>query len=97
MSENLTLEELLGSKNKIRILKMLLHYGTIPLSYIRKHINMNYRDLKGYLKSLIDAGILKEYDIGGMKIYEVSENDEIVELLLNLFKKVEKEKMTNPL
>ncbi|MGQ4892592.1 MAG: hypothetical protein ACP6IP_08905 [Candidatus Njordarchaeia archaeon] len=97
MNASLTLEGLFGSKNKIKILKMFLQYRTVPLSYIRKHINMNYKDLKNYLNSLIDAGLLKEHDIGGVKIYELSENDERVELLLSLFKKVEKEKTANPL
>ncbi len=81
------LEEVFGSKSRIRVLKILINYGTVPLSYIRKNVNMNYRDLKNFLMRLKEAGIIKEYDIGGVKIYELNKENKRTKLLQEFFQK----------
>jgi len=80
------IEEILGSKNKIKLIKLFLEHEIVPLSYIRKRININYRDLKSYLSNLIRAEIIKEYDADGIKIYELNQENPKVKLLRELFK-----------
>ncbi len=84
---SIELEEVFGSKSRIRVLKILITYGTVPLSYIRKNVNMNYRDLKHFLMRLKEAGIIKEYDIGGVKIYELNKENKRTKLLQEIFQK----------
>lgn len=81
------IEKILGSKSKIKVLKILIRYGTVPLSYIRKNVNMNYRDLKFFLGELEKANIIREHDVGGVKIYEVNKENHRAKLLKELFEK----------
>ena len=86
MTENkISLEEILGARNKIRMLKLFIKKDLLTFSELRRSVKLNYNTLKMYLKKLIKAGIIKEHEISRFKIYELNRNDPKVRLLVSLF------------
>ncbi|MHA1616503.1 MAG: winged helix-turn-helix domain-containing protein [Candidatus Njordarchaeales archaeon] len=86
MTENkISLEEILGARNKIRMLKLFIKKDLLTFSELRRSVKLNYNTLKMYLKKLIEAGIIKEHEISRFKIYELNRNDPKVRLLVSLF------------
>ena len=82
---NLSIEYMLGSKNKVKLLKLILSNKEVPMSVIRKRINMKYSYLKKFLSELVKAGILKEFDVGITKVYKANLEDRRVRALRELF------------
>jgi len=81
----LSIEYILGSKNKVRLLRLILSNKEVPMSVIRKRINMKYSYLKKFLSDLVKAGILEEFDVGITKVYKANLNDPRVRALRELF------------
>jgi len=85
LNQEINIEYLLGSRNKVRLLKFILSNEEVPMSLIRKKINMKYNHLKQFLKELVKAGILQEFDVGITKIYKVNPSNKRVKALKELF------------
>jgi len=82
----ISLEDILGARNKIRMLKLFIKREFITFSELRRAVRLNYNTLKEYIKTLVDAGIIKEYEISRFRIYELNKDDPKVQSLVYLFK-----------
>ncbi len=86
MKEDIMLEDILGSKNKIKILRILINHEVVSFSELRKRIGLNHSILKAYLKIFAKAGIVKEYEVSRFKIYRLRREDPRVKCIIKLFK-----------
>lgn len=86
MAEKLLLEDVLGARNKIKLLRLLINNDLISFSEIRKKLGLNHVTLKEYLNMLIEAGIVKEYEISRFRIYSIRKEDPRVKSIIMLFK-----------
>lgn len=85
MESEISIEYLLGSKNKIKLLRILIKNKEAPMSLLRKNVNMKYGALKRFLQDLVNAGILQEFDLGFTKIYKTNFEDKRIKALKELF------------
>ncbi len=86
MKEDASIENIFGTKNKVKLLKLLVDQEIISFSEIRKHIHLNHTVLKKYLADLKHAGIIREYEINRFKIYSISHKNKRARLIIQLFK-----------
>ncbi len=83
---NIAIEDVLGTKNKIKILKLLVKHKVISFSELKKRIKLNHTTLKKYLKELEKAGIIREHEINHFRIYSISRKNPRARLIEQLFK-----------
>jgi len=69
-SENKHLiEDVLGSKAKVKILKALALNEELTISLIIKKTRLNYSNVKNHLNHLIDLDLIQEKKFGRIKIF----------------------------
>ncbi len=68
------LEDILCSKTRIRILKVMVRLGRLNVSTIAKMMRINYRASLKHLQVLENAGILQRNDYGRSRLYRFNEN-----------------------
>ncbi len=77
-------EELLvtafSSKIRLDIIKLLSEGGK-NISRIARELNISYSSAEKNLKALEDAGILEEIRLGRVRIYKLSDSEEVRVLL----------------
>ena len=83
---NIPIENILGTKSKIKILKLLVNHKVISFSEIKKQIRLNHTTLKKYLRELERAGIIKEHEINRFRIYSMSKKNPRAKLIEQLIK-----------
>jgi len=83
---NIPIENILGTKSKIKILKLLVNHRVISFSEIKKQIRLNHTTLKKYLRELERAGIIKEHEINRFRIYSMSKKNPRAKLIEQLIK-----------
>ncbi len=64
-----SIEDLLGSKARIRILKVLAKNNEMNISYIIKKTRLNHSNVLKHLEILKDLNIIQEKKFGRIKIY----------------------------
>jgi len=64
-------EELLGSRGRVRVLKVLAESGELNISEVGRRTGMNYTSVERHLKSLKEMGLLREKRYGKIRIFEV--------------------------
>lgn len=87
--EELNIENLLGSKARIKILKVLVSKGELNITAIAREAEVNHRTALHHLEELKKAGILSEKVFGRVRIFRINSEDPRVEALRLLFKSVE--------
>ena len=65
-------EEILSSKGRVRVLRVLSESGELNISEIGRRTGMNYTSVERHLKKLKEFGFLKEKRYGKIRIFEVS-------------------------
>lgn len=83
---NIPIEDILGTKSKIKILKLLVSRKIVSFSEIKKQVRLNHITLKKYLRDLEKAGIIREHEVNRFKIYSMSEENPRAKLIEQLFK-----------
>lgn len=81
----MSIEDILGTRNKIRLLRLIVKYRVVSFSEIRKKIRLNHTTLKKYLSELVRAGIIKEHEINRFRIYSLIYKNPRVKLIVDLF------------
>lgn len=80
-----SLEELLASKTRLRILKVLFKHGELNITKLTKMTDLNHKVVQYHLDILKEYGIIEEKQIGRIKIVKVRDKDPKVAKLRDLF------------
>jgi len=73
--KNDRIEEILGSKARVKILKVLAQKEELTISLIIKETKLNYSNVTKHLNYLKKSGLIQEKNFGRIKIYRYrSEN-----------------------
>jgi len=90
MSKSSKLEELLGSKWKIRVIKEILNESEINISSLVKRSNSHFKNTTEYIRFLKELGLVKEKRFGKIRIVVANRNSEAYPILKRLIELVEK-------
>jgi predicted transcriptional regulator len=78
------IEEVLSSKGKIKILKILTHYEELNISEIVRRAQLNHATVTQHLDYFKNVGIVQEKTFGRIKIYLLSPEDAKVKVIRDL-------------
>jgi len=79
-------EELLGSKAKVRILRVLLEKEELNITAIAREADINHKTALRHLEDLKRVNIVSERVFGRVRVFRLNLNDPRVEALKALFK-----------
>jgi len=85
MESQVLLEDIIGAKNKVKLLRLLIKNELISFSEIRKKLGLNHSVLKEYLNTLEKAGIVRVYKVSRFRIYGLRKDNPKVRYLIKLF------------
>ena len=73
MSRNQTenVEDILGSKGRIRVLKVLSKSRELNISEIGRRTGLNYSSVDRHLEKLEELGLVREKRYGKIRIFEI--------------------------
>lgn len=78
------IEEILSSKGRIKILKVLSRSSELNISEICRQVGLNHTSTKLHLQILIKSGLVEEKVFGRIKIYRYRIEDMRARALKNL-------------
>lgn len=64
-------EEILGSRGRIRVLKVLSESRELNISEIGRRTGLNYSSVERHLSKLRELGLIKEKRYGKIRIFEL--------------------------
>jgi len=73
--------ELLGSKPRLRLLRVLLNSREINITRLAREAGVTYEAARKHLSQLCAAGLVRERRVGRIRIYSVVQDHPIVPLL----------------
>jgi len=71
LQDDTRLINIISSKGKVKILKLLLHEGQVNISRIVKETGLHYNLVIKHLSELISLGIVEEQRIGRLRMYSL--------------------------
>ncbi|MEM3577508.1 MAG: winged helix-turn-helix domain-containing protein [Candidatus Bathyarchaeia archaeon] len=80
----MSVENVLSSRVRIKILKILMKMGELNISEIARRLNVNYSTASQHLRILEGAGIVKQKTFGKIRLYRLNEQSPRVRALQNL-------------
>jgi DNA-binding transcriptional ArsR family regulator len=80
----MSLEDVLSSKLRIKILKILLKMSELNVSEIARRLGVNYNTTSQHLKILENEGIVKHKMFGRIRLYRLNEQSPKTKALQNL-------------
>ena len=78
------IEEVLSSKGKIKILKILTHYGELNISEIIQRSQLNHATVTQHLEYFKQNGIVQEKKFGRIRIFRLSPDDAKAKIIRDL-------------
>jgi len=78
------IEEVLSSKGKIKILKILTHFDELNISEIVRRAQLNHATVTQHLDYFKTIGIVEEKAFGRIKIFRLSPEDAKVKVIREL-------------
>ncbi|MBC7130150.1 winged helix-turn-helix transcriptional regulator [Candidatus Bathyarchaeota archaeon] len=91
--KGMAMEELLGNRSRMRILKLLYAVGELNVSEIARRLGVNYSEAKKHLQILEDAGLLVHKTFGRIRLYRLNEASKKVKAIKNFIEAWEKSEM----
>jgi len=70
----MNIEQVLGSKLRVKILKILAQVGELNVSEIARRLRVNYNAANKHLKILEDENILRHKEFGRIRLYRLDEH-----------------------
>ncbi|MEM0058055.1 MAG: winged helix-turn-helix domain-containing protein [Candidatus Bathyarchaeia archaeon] len=70
------IEDVLGNRLRLKILKILSHVRELNVSEIARKLDANHKTVKHHLKVLEEAGILQHKRFGRIHLYRLNEASE---------------------
>jgi predicted transcriptional regulator len=89
MKKESIIENLLGSKWKIRVLKKIIEEKEVNISNLAKETSSNFKKVEQYLKLLNELEIIREKRLGKIRLIIVNEKSPIFSNLERMFRLVE--------
>jgi predicted transcriptional regulator len=89
MKKESIIEDLLGSKWKIRVLKKIIEEKEVNISNLAKETSSNFKKVEQYLKLLNELEIIREKRLGKIRLIIVNEKSPIFSNLERMFRLVE--------
>ncbi|MDT7886737.1 MAG: hypothetical protein RQ968_05130 [Thermoproteota archaeon] len=89
MKKESIIENLLGSKWKIRVLKKIIEEKEVNISNLAKETSSNFKKVEQYLKLLNELEIIREKRLGKIRLIIVNEKSPIFSNLERMFRFVE--------
>ena len=86
------LEEVLSSKSRMKILKIIYQLGQLNVSDVARRLKLNFASTSKHLKLLESEGILQERTYGRVRMYRFNEGSAKAKALQNLLDVWEKVK-----
>ncbi len=83
-AESIPIEEILSSRGRIKILKVLSQAIELNISEICRRVGLNHTSTKLHLQILIQSGLIEEKVFGRIKIYRYRIEDIRARALKNL-------------
>lgn len=84
----MSIESLLGSKARIKILRVLIDKGELNITAIAREAEVNHKTALHHLEELKRTGIITEKVFGRVRIFKVNFEDPRIEALKLLFKSI---------
>ena len=84
-TQKLMVEDVLSSRGRVRILKLLAELDELNISAISRNINLNHSAVKEHLKFLCRAGLVREKKFGRILIYQYDNENILSSSLKQLF------------
>ena len=79
------IEYILGSKGKIKILRVIYGSGEANITRIVRETSLNHRSVVKHLKELVEKGIVEERVLGRVKLYSINFSNPKTLLLREIF------------
>jgi DNA-binding transcriptional ArsR family regulator len=86
----MAIEEVLSSKGRVKILKILADIGELNISEIARRAGLNYTTTNGHLMALERSGLILHKRFGRIRIFRFNESNpraEMVRKLVDLWEK----------
>ena len=80
------IEDVLSSRGRVRILKLLAELGELNVSAISRTMNLNHSAVKEHLRFVTEVVLIKEKRFGRILIYQLEENNILAPSLKQVFK-----------
>jgi len=74
-------EEILSSKGRVRIIKILATLGELNISEIARKAELNYTTANQHLVALERAGIIQQKRFGRIRIYKFNRDDSKAQMI----------------
>ncbi len=84
-------EDILGSRARIKILKVLAKEGELNISLIISKTRLNHANVIKHLKFLKSCDLIQEKIFGRIKIYRLKVENKVPKYIKNLIKLIEGE------
>jgi len=78
------LEDILSSKGRVRILKILVGIGELNISEIARRAALNYTTTNQHLNALVEAGLIQEKNFGKIRIFRFREENQRAQAIKQL-------------
>ncbi|MEM0217658.1 MAG: winged helix-turn-helix domain-containing protein [Candidatus Nezhaarchaeales archaeon] len=85
----MSIESLLGSKPRVKILKVLIDKGELNITAIAREAEVNHKTALRHLEELRRVGVVTEKVFGRVRIFRINSEDPRVEALKMLFKSID--------
>jgi predicted transcriptional regulator len=83
------IEDLLGSKWKIRVLRKIIEEKEVNISNLVKETSSNFKKVEQYVKLLNELEIIREKRLGKIRLIIVNEKSPIYSNLERMFRMIE--------
>ncbi|MEM0239909.1 MAG: winged helix-turn-helix domain-containing protein [Candidatus Nezhaarchaeales archaeon] len=84
----MSVENLLGSKSRVKILKVLIDKGELNITAIAREAKVNHKTALRHLEELRKTGVVTEKVFGRVRIFKINSEDPRIEALKLLFKSI---------
>lgn len=81
----ISIEDVLSSRGRVRILKLLLEQEELNISAIMHKCALNYSAVIYHLRKLVEAGLVKEKRFGKIRIFKINKSNPTNILLGRVF------------
>lgn len=83
------LEKLIGSKGRLRVLKLLLEEGQVNITRVVKETGLHHRLVVKHMNELKSMGLVEERRYGRLRLFEVDMTDPRISALRDMMRSIE--------